>query len=149
MAEIQELIENARDSVRGFLALVDPDFQEYDTGMFTVEEGSAVIGITIRPWHESDVVVEFTSQLVNSAELNEETQKWLLETNADIHFGGFGLLFDDTIIYSYTVPASTLTQETFVAVAQTVAAIADHYDDEILTIVGGKKGAPMEAIQAE
>lgn len=149
MAEIQELIDNAREKVRGYLALIDPEYQEYDSGMFTVEEGSAVIGITVRPWHDGDVVVEFTSQLVNNAELNDETMKWLLETNADLHFGGFGLLFDDTIIYAYTVPASTLNQETFAAVAQTVAAIADHYDDEIVEVVGGRKGAALEEAPAE
>lgn len=144
--DIQELIDGAREKVRGYLQLIDPDFEEYDSGMFTVEEGSAVIGITIRPWHEGDVVVEFTSQLVNGVELDDQTKGWLLETNADLHFGSFGLLFDNTVIYSYTVPASTLDQATFAAVTQTVAKIADHYDDAILEATGGTKGASLEPV---
>lgn len=138
MPEVQDMIDAAREKVRGFLALVDPDFEEYDTGMFTIEEGSAVIGILVRPWHDGDVVVEFTSQLVSGAELDADRMRWLLETNADIHFGGFGLLFDGTVIYSYTVPASTLDQETFASVARTVAALADHYDDEVVDVAGGE-----------
>ncbi len=147
MAEIQEMIDATRDKVRSFLAHIDPEFQEYDSGMFTVEEGSAVIGITVRPWHEGDVMIEFTSQLVNSADLNEETMKWVLETNADLHFGGFGILFDGTIIYSYSVPSNTLDQATFASIAQTVATIADHYDDAIVEFAGGSKG-PSVALDA-
>ena len=145
MAEVQEMIDATREKVRGYLAMVDPEFQEYDTGMFTVEEGSAVIGITVRPWHEGDVMVEFTSQLVNSAEMTDATMKWLLETNADLHFGGFGLLFDGTVIYSYSVPSNSLDQATFAAVTQTVATIADHYDDAIVEAAGGSIGASVSA----
>ena len=108
--------------------------------MFTIEEGSAVIGITLRPWHDGDVVVEFTSQLVSGAELDADRMRWLLETNADMHFGGFGLLFDGTVIYSYAVPAGLLDSETFGAVARTVAALADHYDDEVVDVAGGETG---------
>ncbi len=149
MPEVQELIETAREKVRGYLSEIDPEYQDYDSGMFTIEAGSAVIGITLRPWHEGDVAIEFTSQLVNSAELNLETMKWLLETNADLHFGGFGLLFDGTIIYSYSVPSATVTQETFSAITQTIAAIADHYDDAIMELAGGVKGPSVPEVEID
>ena len=137
MADIQEMIDSARQKVRDYLTEIDPDFQEYDSGMFTVQEGSAVIGISFRPWHIEDVAVEFTSQLVNDASLSEESMRWLLEKNAALHFGSFGLLFDGSIIYSHTIPAACLNQQTFDATLRTVAAIADHYDDEIVQIAGG------------
>lgn len=137
MAELQEMIEATRAKVREYLAEVDPEFQDYESGMFTVQEGSAVVGITIRPWHDDDVAVEFTSQLVNGAAVNEETMRWLLQKNAELHFGAFGLLFDDTILYSHTLPGSNLDEATFAATARMVAAIADHYDDEILSLAGG------------
>ncbi len=137
MADIQEMIDGARLRVQGYLAEVDPDFQEYDSGMFTVQEGSAIVGISFRPWHEGDVAVEFTSQLVSGATINDETMRWLLQKNAELHFGSFGLLFDDTIIYSHTLPAGNLDRKTFTATALTVAAIADHYDDKIVQVAGG------------
>lgn len=137
MAELQEMIESTRAKVREYLREVDPEFQEYESGMFTVQEGSAVVGITIRPWHDDDMAVEFTSQLVNGAAVNEEIMRWLLQKNAELHFGAFGLLFDDTILYSHTLPGNNLDQATFDATTRMVAAIADHYDDEILSLAGG------------
>ncbi|MCB0711345.1 MAG: YbjN domain-containing protein [Ignavibacteriae bacterium] len=137
MADIQEMIDSSRQKVRDYLAEVDPDFQEYDSGMFTVQEGSAVIGISFRPWHDDDVAVEFTSQLVNGATINEESMRWLLEKNAALHFGSFGLLFDGSIIYSHTIPAACLDQSTFDGTLRTVATIADYYDDEIVEVAGG------------
>ncbi len=137
MADIQEMIDATRDKIKGYLAAVDPEFQEYDSGMFTMQEGSAVVGINVRPWHDEDVAVEFTSQLVNGATVNTETMRWLLQKNAELHFGAFGLLFDDTIFYSHTIPGATLDASTFKATALSIAAIADHYDDEIVTLAGG------------
>ena len=124
MADIQELIDKTRAKVREYLAGVDPEFQEYDSGMFTVQEGSAVVGITIRPWHDDDVAVEFTSQLVNGATITPDVMRWLLQKNAELHFGAFGLLFDDTILYSQSVPGGNLDEKTFTAAARTVATIA-------------------------
>ena len=129
MADLQELMDATRGKVREYLRAVDPEFQEYESGMFTVQEGSAVVGITIRPWHDADVVVEFTSQLVNGATVNAETMRWLLQKNAELHFGAFGLLFDDTILYSHTIPGGCLDQATFDATTRMVAVIADHYGE--------------------
>jgi hypothetical protein len=145
MADIDKLIEGAKEKVRSFLPDVDPDFQEYDTGMFTIQEGSALIGITVRPWYENDVAVEFNAQLVSDATIDADAMKWLLQKNAELHFGSFGLLFDDTINYSHTLPAAALNESTFIAAARTIARIADHYDDEIRALTGGKlAGAETE-----
>ena len=69
-----------------------------------------------------------------------DLMKWLLETNVDLHFGAFGLLFDGTIVYSQTLPGSDLSRQEFESTARTVAAIADHYDDEIVAMAGGSLG---------
>lgn len=137
MAEYQEMIDATKARIREYLSEVDPEFQEYESGMFTVQEGSAVVGITIRPWHDDDVVVEFTSQLVNGAAINGDTMRWLLQKNAELHFGAFGLLFDNTILYSHTIPGGSLNKKTFAATARMAAVIADHYDDEIVGMAGG------------
>lgn len=137
MSDLQETINETRGTIREYLREVDPEFQEYESGMFTVQEGSAIVGIAIRPWHDDEVVVEFTSQLVNGAAINADTMRWLLQKNAELHFGAFGLLFDDTILYSHTVPGRSLDRDTFGATTRMVAAIADHYDDEIVSLAGG------------
>ncbi len=138
MAEQQEMIESTRKQVREYLTEVYPDFVEFEDGTFTVEEGSAVVSITVRPWYEGDSAVEFTSHLVSGATVTESTMRWLLQKNVELHFGALGLLFDDTIVYSHTLPGCDLSRKEFVATVLTVAAIADHYDDEIIEMAGGE-----------
>lgn len=145
MADIEQLLTSTRDSVRGHLHQIYPDFVEFQDGFFTVQEGSAIVSITIRPWHDEDVVIEFTSQLVSGGNITAEVMKWLLQKNVELHFGGFGLLFDDTVVYSHTLPGINLTRESFEATIRTVATIADHYDDEVATMAGGVLARDMAA----
>lgn len=140
MEENEQLMEEVCEKVRGYLQEVYPDFVEFETGRYTMQEGSATISVTVRPWHENDIAVEFTSQLVSGANITPELMQWLLETNVDLHFGAFGLLFDGTIVYSQTLPGSDLSRQEFESTARTVAAIADHYDDEIVAMAGGSLG---------
>ena len=141
MAETQELIDSTRERVRGFLQEIYPDFVEFDNGTFTLQEGSAAVSIIVRPWHEGDAAVEFTSQLVSGARMDAELMRWLLEKNVELHFGALGLLFDDTIVYSHTLPGCDLSRKEFEATVRTVATIADHYDDEIVGMAGGRKAS--------
>jgi len=141
MEENQQIIDDTREKVRGYLQEVYPDFVEFDNGSFTLQEGSATVSIIVRPWYEADSAVEFTSQLVTDAAITPEVMRWLLTKNVELHFGAFGLLFDGTIVYSMTLPGCDLSRREFEATARTVAAIADHYDDEIVALAGGKTGA--------
>jgi len=138
MEDNQQLIDETREKVRGYLQEIYPDFVEFSNGAFTLQEGSATISITVRPWHEADSAVECSSQLVSGATITPEVMSWLLQKNVELHFGAFGILFDGTIVYSQTVPGCDLSRRAFEATVRTVAAIADHYDDEIIEIAGGK-----------
>jgi len=140
MEDNQQIIDDTREKVRGYLQEVYPDFVEFADGRFTLQEGSATVSITVRPWHEADSAVEFTSQLVSGATVKDDVMRWLLEKNVELHFGSFGLLFDDTIVYSQTLPGCDLSRQEFEATARTVAMIADHYDDEIVAMAGGMTG---------
>lgn len=140
MEENQQIIEATREKVRGYLHEIYPDFVEFDNGPFTLQEGSATVSITVRSWYEADSAVEFTSQLVSGGTINAEVMKWLLAKNVELHFGAFGLLFDGTVVFSQTLPGCDLSRREFEATARTVAAIADHYDDEIVAIAGGQTG---------
>lgn len=140
MEENQQIIEATREKVRGYLHEIYPDFVEFDNGPFTLQEGSATVSITVRSWYEADSAVEFTSQLVSGATINPEMMNWLLAKNVELHFGAFGLLFDGTVVFSQTLPGCDLSRREFEATTRTVAAIADHYDDEIVAMAGGKTG---------
>jgi len=147
-ARSEQMLEETRTRVRGFLQEIYPDFTEFSDGTFTLQEGSAIVSITVRPWHMGDTAVEFTSQLVSGAHIDEKLMRWLLEKNVELHFGALGLLFDDTVVYSQTLPGCDLSAREFQATARTVATIADHYDGEIVAIGGGKTAADAFAATA-
>jgi hypothetical protein len=84
-------------------------------------------------------MVEITSHVVTDATITPELTKWLLRKNVELHFGGFGLLFDDTIVFSYSLPGSSIDASALEAAITAVAVIADHYDDEIVAMAGGKR----------
>ena len=138
MEENQEIIASTGKKVREYLQEIYPDFVEFEDGSFTMQEGSATVSITVRPWHEGDSAVEFTSHLVSGANITPELMRFLLTKNVELHFGALGLLFDDTIVYSHTLPGCDLSRKEFEATVRTVATIADHYDDEIVGMSGGK-----------
>ncbi len=144
----QELIEETRARIRAYLPEIYPDFVEFDDSTFTVQQGSATVSVIVRGWHENDCAVEFTSQMVSGGNITPEVMRWLLAKNVELHFGGFGLLFDDTIVYSQTLPGGDLSTGEFEATVRTVAMIADHYDDEICTLAGGKLGSHAPAADA-
>lgn len=145
MADINEMITTVGNTVRGYLSKAYPDFGEYGNGSFTLQEGSAIVSIQVREWHEGDVAVEFTSQLVSGADVTPGLMEWLLRKNSELHFGAFGLLYDNTIMYAQTVPGGDLTLAEFVATVRTVAVIADHYDDEIIEKYGGTLVSEQDA----
>lgn len=140
MEENLQIIDDTRERVREFLNEIYPDFVEFADGTFTVQEGSATVSIIVRPWHEADAAVEFTSQLVSGATVSSDLMRWMLQKNVELHFGALGLLFDDTIVYSQTLPGCDLSRKEFEATIRTVATIADYYDDEIITMAGGTTG---------
>lgn len=139
--EVEKMLSETRGRVKGYVQNVFPDFVEFEDGSFTVSEGSAIISIVVRPWHGGDVAVEFTSHLVSGPNLTAEAMRWLLQKNVELHFGAFGVLFDDTIVYSQTLPGGDLSRAGFEATVLTVARIADHYDDEIVALAGGSTAA--------
>jgi hypothetical protein len=147
MADIDNMIEDVRGKVRGYLHEIYPDFVEFDDGYFTIQEGSATISIAVRPWHEDDTAVEFTSQLASGCNATPELMKWLLQKNVELHFGAMGLMFDDTVVYSQSLPGCNMNREAFEATIRTVARIADHYDDEVVAMGGGQRGRDNAAAE--
>ena len=126
-----------------------PDTVSFGDGSFTLTRGSAVVMVVVRAFGDKDYCVECLSHVVVGAALNDELLKYLLRKNAELHFGGFGLLFDDTIAFSYTLPAANLSAEELATAVNAVAIISDYYDDEIVAMAGGRRGADAEEQEIE
>ena len=138
------LLEKARTTVGAFLAERFPDAIDYGDGSYTISHGSSSVMIVVRPYTETDTMVELISQIVTGAKIDEAVLRWMLRKNAELHFGAFGLLFDDTIIFSYSLPGNSLDAGELESAITSVAVIADHYDDIIVNMAGAKRVADLE-----
>lgn len=99
-------------------------------GIASFTFGSATVQVQVVPWHMEDVLVRVFSYVVEnvdprSGELGEK----LLRLNASAPMGAFSLVFDNTVMFSCSLPGSHLDPNELLAALQTVAAYADQYDD--------------------
>lgn len=133
------IIESTRANVAAILKERFPQTVDFSDGSYALSYGSSSVGVVVRRYTETDTMVEIMAQVVSGAEITPELLKWLLRKNAELHFGSFGLLFDDTIIFTYTLPGSVVTSAALEAAIGSVAVIADHYDDEVIKMAGGKR----------
>jgi len=121
-----------------------PDTVAFGDGSFTLTRGSAVVMVIVRSFGDKDYCVECTSHVVAGAALDGELLKYLLRKNSELHFGGFSLLFDDTIAFSYTLPVANISADELSTAVNAVAVISDYYDDEIVAMAGGRRATDAE-----
>lgn len=121
------------------------DQVDFNDGSWAIPHGSTSVMVVVRAYTETDTIVELLAQCVTGATITGDLATWLLRKNSELHFGGFGLLFDDTIVFTYALPGNSLTADELESAITSVAVIADHYDDEIVTMGGGKRHADLEA----
>jgi hypothetical protein len=140
----ETLVTATRDRVAQILRDRFPAAEDFGDGSYALSHGSSSVIIVVRPYTETDTMVEVMAQVVTSATMSADVMHFLLRKNAELHFGAFSLLFDDTIMYSYSVAGSTLDANELEAAVTSVAVIADHYDDEIVAMAGGKRAADVE-----
>lgn len=138
------LVTSTRERVAQILKDRFPTAEDFGDGSYALTHGSSSVVIVVRPYTETDTMVEVMAQVVTGATLTAELMHFLLRKNAELHFGSFSLLFDDTIMYSYSVAGSTLDANELEAAVASVAVIADHYDDEIVAMAGGRRAADIE-----
>jgi hypothetical protein len=144
-----EMLKQTAARVEEMLKEIYPDYTSFGDGSFTITQGSSVVSIIVRPFTAHDTCVECTANVVYGAEISPAIMKFLLRKNAELHFGGFGLLFDGTITFSYSFPGMHLDREEFHTALTSVAIISDYYDDEIVAAAGGKRAADMNIVDLE
>ncbi|MEJ5285856.1 MAG: hypothetical protein CH6_2941 [Candidatus Kapaibacterium sp.] len=120
-----------------------PEHLKFDSNRFTIQKGSSQIMIMVRPFTQTEACVEFYSNVVTGAKITEELLHFLLRKNAELHFGAFGLIFDNTITFSHSILGSTLNPQSLKLILTTIATICDHYDDVIVQLAGGKRAADL------
>jgi hypothetical protein len=138
-----ELLVATTKRVEALLKELHPSYASFGDGSFTISEGSSVVMITVRSFTEDDTCIECTANVVYGAEISPDLMRFLLRKNAELHFGGFGLLFDNTITFSYSIAGMHLDKEEFQTALYSVAIIADYYDDEIIAAAGGKRASDL------
>ncbi|HPO62177.1 MAG TPA: hypothetical protein PK762_03735 [Candidatus Kapabacteria bacterium] len=137
----QELLNKTTEKVTTFLNSYYPDNLNFGNGSFTISSGSTQVMIIIRPFTSTETCVELISNVVTGALINDELLRFLMHKNAELHFGSFGILFDGTITFSYSLTGSCLEENQFITALQAVSIISDHYDDIIVSIAGGKRAS--------
>lgn len=135
----QELLDSTHREVESILKETYPDYLSFETGQFTLTRGSSQVMIIVRPFTENETCVEIMANVVTGGNISPQIMKFLLRKNAELHFGAFGLLFDNTIIFQYSITGTNLDKNELVTSINAVAIIADHYDDELATMSGGRR----------
>ncbi len=139
----QELIDMTIRRVNDILKEEFPDYLSFGNGSFTISRGSTQVMIVVRPFTSEETCVECMANVVTETEITPELMRFLLRKNAELHFGSFGLLFDDTITFSHSIAGTNLDANELITTLNSVAVIADYYDDIIVDLSGGKRAADV------
>ncbi len=139
-----ELINKTIENVENILKQNFEDYLNFGNGSFTISYGSTQVMVIVRPFTSEDTSVECISNVVSGATITPELMNFLLRKNAELHIGGFGLLFDDTIIYQHSIAGTNLDANELMTSIKAVAVISDYYDDAIVSMAGGKRAADLE-----
>ncbi|MES2730423.1 MAG: YbjN domain-containing protein [Bacteroidota bacterium] len=128
----QELLRSTDERVEKYLNQIfyEHEFAKTD-GIYSFSFGSINVEIRVVPWHSADVLVQVFSYLAEEVNLTLEVAEELLRLNSNSPFGGFGFTFDGAVKYSYSLAGANLDFNEFLAAVQTVASIADDYDEKI------------------
>lgn len=135
----QELMDSTIAKVEAVLNEKFPEYVKFDAGSYTISRGSTQVMILVRPFTEDETCIECMSNVVTGAIVTSELMQFLLRKNAELHIGAFGLLFDNTIVFQHSIAGTNVDSNELELTVNTVAVIADHYDDKIVEMAGGKR----------
>lgn len=139
-----ELIEQTYKKITTVLDEKNVEYISFDNGAITLSFGSTQVMVVVREFTEDDTVIECMANVVTGANITPELMRFLLRKNAELHFGSFGLLFDDTIVFSHALNGAHMDSNELLTALHAVSVIADHYDDEIVAMAGGHRAADFD-----
>ena len=128
----EELLKEVGAKITHFLQDIFDDYEVAEAdGIHSFSFGSINVEIRVVPWHTEDVLINVFSYVAEEVVVTQELTEELLRLNATTPFGSFGITFDNSVIYSYSLAGRNIDKNEFLAAVQTVATIADDYDEKI------------------
>jgi hypothetical protein len=110
-----------------------------DKPILGVMHGSAFAQVGIFPWGDDDAIITTRAYVVTGTQLTAELMRYLLEENAGMRFGAFGIDDEGDIIFEHSIVGSTCDQKELESSVIHVARTADEYDDKIVARWGGER----------
>jgi hypothetical protein len=101
--------------------------------------GSALVEVLIFPWGDDDATINTRSYVVTDIERKPDLMRFLLEENAKMIFGAFGLDVNGDIIFEHSIVGSTCDKKELESSVRAVLEISDEYDDKIVAEWGGQR----------
>lgn len=124
--------------VRSFLdELVDEHFDDAEHCDFYLKYGTTLLEISIQPHDDDNAVIRILAYCVSGVVPTAELMQELLELNAEVPLGAFSIAGND-VYYSHAFLGKPLEPEQLIASLNSVASIADLYDERIVARFGGE-----------
>ncbi len=117
--------------------LVDEHSDDADHCDFYLKFGSTVLEISIEPFEGDEAVIEILAFVVQGVEPTFELTRDLLRFNSEVPLGAFSMVTQD-IFFSHSFLGARLRPEQLIASLQSVATIADEYDEKLVAEYGGE-----------
>jgi hypothetical protein len=132
-------INEVNEKLKSFFENNYNDTTFFEDDSFTITKGSTQVMVRADNITEDHVVIDLVSHVVKEANVNDDIKNFLLRANSELKFGGFGLLFDDTIIFQHSILANDFSESNLKSSINAVASVADYYDDILVEKAGGKR----------
>ena len=130
--------EEVYRQVKGYLDnLVDEHSDDAEHSDFYLKFGSTVLEISIDPFEDDDAVIEVLAFVVQGVEPTFELTRDLLRFNSELPLGAFSMVGQD-VFFSHSFLGRRLRPEQLIASLQSVATIADEYDEKLVAEYGGE-----------
>ncbi len=112
-------------------------FREIQPGHHICQHGSTHVEVRVIDFG-GKVAVRSVAPVAIGSRLDAELLRFLLNKNAGLAFGAFGINEQNIVIFSHTILASSMDVEELGASVNAVLLMADQYDDQIVRHWGGK-----------
>jgi hypothetical protein len=143
------IVAATQKKVKSFLKQIHgkryADIVQEVNGSFVVRRGSAAVHLTFKSWGKDDCLVTALAYIVQNAKVGPKILGHLMRRNATEQIGAYGLLFDDTIVFSHSIAGANLDMNELRITIGTVAFVADESDDDIRKIAGGLRAVDANA----
>lgn len=119
-------------------------YHDPENDHFYVRYGTTVLEISVEPFGPEEAMVTIMSYCVQDVEVEDDLLLGLLELNHQLLCGSFSVVGND-IFFAHSLFGSSLEPRDLLRAINSVATLADDYDDRIVARYGGQTA--LEKIQ--